>query len=288
MRSAEAASDPGRGAASEHLNDPSGVLVDAHVHLHDGFAAGALLEAAATNMAAAARDLGLPADTPGMLLLAESEGVDAFARLADGSRPAAPWRLEPTAEAVSLLARRPGAAPIALVAGRQIVTTERLEVLALGTRATFADGQPARAAIVAARAAEALVVLPWGVGKWTGRRRALVRELLQEFLTERLYAGDNGGRLAWSPRPRLLGEAERHGGLVLPGSDPLPFAAEVIKPGRYGFVAKVDLDPQRPFAALKRWLDQQTGSPRPYGRLERPLVFARRQIAMQKRKHARR
>lgn len=266
----------------------SAVLVDAHVHLHDGFAAGAFCDAAAANVAAAARERRMPADTTGMLLLAESQGVDAFSSLADGTLPADPWRLEPTAEPITLLASRPASPPLAIVAGRQVVTAEGLEILALGTRATFADGQPARDVLTAAHAAGALTVLPWGVGKWTGRRRTLVRELLKGFLTARLYAGDNGGRLAWSPRPRLLAEAESHGRLVLPGSDSLPFPAEVSKPGRYGFVAEVKLDRRMPFAALKRWLDQQIESPRPYGRLERPLVFVNHQIAMQVRKHARR
>lgn len=264
------------------------VLVDAHVHLHDGVAAAALLDAAAANTAAAARELRLPADTAGMLLLAEAHGVDAFSQLASGDRPAGSWRLEPTGETVSLLATRSARPPLVLVAGRQMVTAEGLEVLALGARATFADGQPTRVTLAAALDAGALAVLPWGVGKWTGGRRALIHELLlEEALTGRLYAGDNGGRLAWSPRPRLLVEAERHGRLVLPGSDPLPLPAEVSKPGRYGFVAEIDLDRRMPFSTLKRWLDQQTESPRPYGRLERPLAFLGRQIAMQLRKHGR-
>lgn len=264
------------------------VLVDAHVHLHDGVAATELLDAAAANTAAAARELRLPADTAGMLLLAEAHGVDAFSQLAEGDRPADPWQFEATGEAVSLLATRSARPPLVLVAGRQMVTAEGLEVLALGTRATFADGQPTSDTLVAALGAGALAVLPWGVGKWTGRRRALIHELLlKEALTGRLYAGDNGGRLAWSPRPRLLAEAERHGRLVLPGSDPLPLPAEVSKPARYGFVAEIDLDRRMPFSTLKRWLDQQTESPRPYGRLERPLAFLGRQIAMQLRKHGR-
>lgn len=159
--------------------------------------------------------------------------------------------------------------------------------MALGTRATLVDGQPTREVLAAALAAGALTVLPWGVGKWTGRRRMLIHQLFREFLNERLYAGDNGGRLAWSPRPRLLTQAECHGRLVLPGSDPLPLPAEVSKPGRYGFVAGVDLDRRMPFSALRRWLDQQTESPRPYGQLERPLVFIGHQIAIRMRKYGR-
>lgn len=268
--------------------DSPAVLVDTHVHLHACFPPRALFDAATSNIASAARQLRLPAHTPGMLLLAESQGVDAFQHLADGSLSAAPWQLEPTAEPISLLASRSARPPLVLVAGRQVVTAEGLEVLALGTRATFADGQPTRDVVAAVPASGALTVLPWGVGKWTRRRRVLIQQLLHDSLSARLYAGDNGGRLAGSPRPRLLTEAERYGRLVLPGSDPLPLPSEVGKVGRYGFVAEIDLDRQQPFGPLKRWLDAQNTSPRPYGRLERPLVFIAHQIAMQVKKRGRR
>ncbi len=42
----------------------------------------------------------------------------------------------------------------------------------------------------------------------------------------RLFLGDNGGRLAMASPPRQFAIAERHGIMILPGSDPLPLAAE--------------------------------------------------------------
>jgi hypothetical protein len=53
-------------------------------------------------------------------MLAESQGVDACGRLA-GSAASGAWHLDPTAALVSLVARRQGALPIVLIAGRQIV-----------------------------------------------------------------------------------------------------------------------------------------------------------------------
>ena len=72
--------------------------------------------------------------------------------------------------------------------------------------------------------------------------------------------------------------AETHGKLVLPGTDPLPFPGEIRKPGRYGFLADLELDRSRPFASLRRWLEQQARSPRRYGRLELPWTFLDRQM----------
>jgi len=67
---------------------------------------------------------------------------------------------------------------------------------------------------------------------------------------------------------------------VLPGSDPLPLPAEIARPGSFGFVAGTGLDPERPFAALKAWLEARTTSPAPYGRPLAPWTVVRRQLAL--------
>lgn len=255
-------------------------LVDAHVHLYPCFPPAAFLDAAAANIAAASAALGLATATPGVLMLTEIAGMDAFGALAAGGLDCGAWQITPSAEPVALHATCPDRPPLVLVAGRQIVSRERLEILALGVRGGPPDDKPAREVLAALAATDALTVLPWGLGKWTGRRKTLARDLLQRPPVARLYAGDNGGRPAVLPRPRLLAFAERHGCPVLPGSDPLPLAVEVGKPGRYGFVAECALDPERPFGALRRWLDDRRASPAPYGRLERLAVVVHRQAAL--------
>jgi hypothetical protein len=262
-------------------------LVDGHVHLHDCFEAPAFLDAAAANLAAAAKRLGLPDGPTGCLLLAESQGVDQFARLADGTASTGAWQVGATTEPVSLMARRPGALPIVLVAGRQIVSRERLEVLAIGTRATFADGRPLDEALAAVKAADALAVVPWGVGKWQGARGRLIGDLLEQNRDGPLFVGDNGGRLRLAPRPKLFAQAQRRSVPVLAGSDPLPSPGQVAKVGGYGFVAGTDLDPQAPFAALRGYLEGLRTSPETFGRLESLPGFVRSQLAMQVQKRAR-
>ena len=205
------------------------VLVDAHVHLHACFPCERFLDAAAANFARAGKDLPDVRDVVGCLMLTESAGVDGFAQLADGRLGTGSWQIASTQEDVSLIANRLGALPLFLIAGRQIATAERLELLALGTRARFPDRAPLRAALAAVAGSGAIPVVPWGFGKWTGRRGRLVADLLADAHDVRLYAGDNGGRPRGSLRPRLLALAERHGKLVLPGTDPLPFPGEVAK-----------------------------------------------------------
>jgi hypothetical protein len=260
------------------------MLVDGHVHLHDCFEAPVFLDAAAANLTAAARRLGLPGKPAGCLLLVESQGVDQFARLAGGTAATGAWRVSPTEEPVSLLAHRPGALPIVLVAGRQIVSRERLEVLAVGTRATFADGRPLDEALAGVMAADAVAVVPWGVGKWQGARGRLIAELLERDRDRPLFVGDNGGRLGLAPRPRLFARAQRP---VLAGSDPLPSPGQVAKVGGYGFVAEVELDAKAPFATLRGYLEGLEASPRTFGRLESLAGFVRSQVAMQVQKRYR-
>lgn len=263
-------------------------LVDGHVHVHDCFDVPRFLDTAAANLAAAAQALGLRAAPVGCLLLAESHGVDAFGRLADGSAARGAWQLDPTAEPVSLVARRQGALPIVLIAGRQIVCCEGLEVLALGTRATFADGQSLAAALAAVSVQDALAVVPWGVGKWQGARGRLIADLLGRDRDRPLFVGDNGGRLGLAPRPKLFATAERSRVPVLAGSDPLPSPDQVARVGGYGFVAELCLDLRAPFAALRRYLEGLEASPRTFGRLEGLPGFVRSQVTMQIQKRGRR
>jgi hypothetical protein len=259
----------------------SGALVDGHVHLHDCFEVPGFLDAAAANFALAATRLGLPGNPTGCLLLTESQGVDHFAGLADGMAATGSWRMQATREPVSLVAQRPGALPIVLVGGRQIVCREGLEVLALGTRATFADGQPLDEALAGVIAQDAVAVVPWGVGKWQGARGRLIAALLDRDRDRPLFIGDNGGRLGLAPRPKLFARAQSRRMPVLAGSDPLPSPDQLAKVGGYGFVAEVDLDANAPFAILRGYLEGLEASPRTFGRLESLPGFIRSQVAMQ-------
>lgn len=258
-------------------------LVDPHVHLHPGMDAGEVLTAAAGHMEGAAQALGLAACPSGLLVLTETVGLDRFAEL-DGSIGC--WQITPTGEEISRLARpADGGVPIAITSGRQIVTAEGLEVHALGTRSLFPDGQPMEEVLQAVRADGALAVLPWGVGKWSGRRGRIIADLIAGAGDPRAFClADSGVRPSFMARPALLAEAERRGIRVLAGSDPLPLAGGARNAGRFGVVARHAFDADRPFTAFRGWLESLEASPGTYGRLETPLAFLRAQIAMQIRK----
>jgi hypothetical protein len=258
-------------------------LIDAHVHCHAGVAPEAFLGHAARNLAAAARGAGL-APAAGWLLFTEMAGDHAFAALRDHGGALAGWRLEPTAEAVSLLAFGREGFPLVLVAGRQIVTAEGLEVLALAAPGPFADGRELAATVAAVREAGGLAVLPWGFGKWWGGRGRALTRFLETAAPGAVFLGDNRGRPALAAPPRPFALAADRGILSLPGSDPLPLAAEHDAVGRYGFILEGAVDPARPAEGLLRLLAGLERQPRPFGRRQRLGPFLARQIAMQWRK----
>ena len=247
-----------------------------------------MFDAAASNLAAAAVRMGLggmPRQL--MLLLTETARDDAFAKLKSGELRPSRWRMEATVEPAVLRAVRDGGTAIWLVAGRQIATREDLEVLALGTTEKFPDGKPIGESIEASDRLAAMTALPWGFGKWWGSRGRRIGELMRTARSKPLFLGDNGGRLALSRRPALLGEGERLGHRVLPGTDPLPFPGQEKKVGSFGIVL-TDWDAgDRPLQRFVERLAQERSSPQKFGSLTGVVAFVKLQVGMQLRKRAR-
>lgn len=264
---------------------PAFALVDAHVHIHPCFPLEAFLDGALRNFRRAASDLGLPGSSIGCLLLTEMAGVHWFRQAAEAERREGAWRLLRTEDGSSLLALRDTGESLILVAGRQIVARERLEVLALGLDADIPDGLPLDEALFRVRRSGALPVLPWGFGKWWGHRGRLVAGVLARGDGE-LYLGDNSGRLRLAGMPRLLREARQRGLLVLPGTDPLPFPDHAGRAGSFGFVLEGPLDLRRPAEELLRRVRALREQPRTYGRGETLPRFLRNQATLQLRQVA--
>ncbi|WP_291737850.1 hypothetical protein [Leisingera sp. F5] len=226
-------------------------LVDAHVHLHACFDPPEFLDAASGNFSRLCHGLDLPASTPGVLLFTQSRGADAFGGLRPGHLRG--WTIDETAEPVSLRASKDGQT-LALIAGRQIVTGEGLEVLAYGAAGPFPDGEPIERAIERVLDAGGAPALPWGFGKWSGARGRVIRRIANDHARfPFLFFGDNAGRPALWSRPRLFGEVEQLRRAILPGTDPLPFRGELHKVGRLAFVANDGLSLTHPFQSFRTW-----------------------------------
>ena len=234
------------------------LLIDGHVHLHECYDEARFFEAACANLL---QDrTGIPT-----LLLAEMAERDVFARWRSGH---AAWPVAVTQEPTSLIL----GGRLVVIAGRQLVTTERIEVLALACKEPIADGLALDATIAAVRQAGGIPVLPWGVGKWLGKRGRLVAGAAAR---NGLFLGDNAGRpLGW-PRPALF---QQH--VVLAGTDPLQLRSEQEQVGSYGFVLEGRFDDQRPARAIASALQKLTQTPPIFGRRVSPFDFLRQQLKL--------
>jgi hypothetical protein len=268
------------------------LLIDAHVHLHDCFAPASFLEHAERNFERA----GGQAEgerAPGVLMLTESAGVDWFGRLAamargtSSTRTLEAWHIEETGDPTALVARN-GPRRLFLIAGRQVVAREGLEVLLLGTRATVPDGRPIREVLAEGDRLGALRVIPWGAGKWLFARARLLSALLAEARGDHgFFLGDGAGRPFFWTSPRHFDEAWRAGVRILSGTDPLPFPSQESRAGSYGFRLDAPVDLTRPARAILAALRDPAARITPFGRLERLTPFVRHQIAMQRLKRRR-
>lgn len=214
------------------------LLIDSHVHIYPHYDARILLDAFQKRISTTGA-------LAGVMMLAEREGTDAFAAWASGERLPEGYSVTQSDE-TSIILRKANQPDIIVVAGRQIACAERVEILALATRATFHDGTPAKVAVEEALTAGALPVLAWGVGKWLFKRAKLVAALLESFDGKQLLIGDPSLRPIFWPTPRLMAAAMAKGHRVIVGSDPLPPKKEETRVGQYADLAR---DVDRNFSA---------------------------------------
>lgn len=230
------------------------ISADIHVHLHPFYDTARMWDGAWSRLSAAA---------PGgnaVLCLTEAAGCDAFAALGGGRWPTGAWRIQATADPLALIARRAAdGAAMWILAGRQIVTAERLEILAIGVRPDGWDHQPAAEIVRLLADSGATALVPWAPGKWWGWRGRVLRRLLESNGPVALRLVDSSLRPAGWPEPTPMREAAAAGRAPLAGSDPLEFPGEEKRIGSYATVFDAQLDPVAPSASLMAVL--RTGAP---------------------------
>jgi hypothetical protein len=267
--------------ASDDLSTSLAILLDAHVHLHQCFDPAGFLDNARANFRVAAQRTGVSASI-GCLWLTDPPEERSFRRLRRGigNGRIDRWSLSKTTEPTSLVAHHESGDTLLLLAGRQISTRERLEVLALGSDLDVPSGRSLGDTIAGVRESGAIAVIPWGFGKWWFRRGRLLAATLATSPAGGLFVGDNAGRPRVIPRPPLFELAASRGVYNIPGSDPLPLRWEIRKPGRLGCVLEGPLDLSRPAECLIRTLHGLRTQPTLFGRPESLPGFARSQVGL--------
>jgi hypothetical protein len=270
------------------------LLIDAHVHIYDCFDLEKFFDSAYANLKFEAEQLDHGNDFTGILILAETSNENWFQHLVDcangkplpDGKTTGNWNLRRTDERNSLLAVSGDSKNLLLIAGRQIVTEEGLEILSLASNERFEDGSPIKNLIEDIKDKGGIPVIPWGVGKWFGTKGKIIKELVDNYQgNASIYLGDNGNRPVFWRQPKHLKEAMQKGIIILPGSDPLPFASESCRAGRYGFILQTEIDSKNPAALIMQILmNEVKPTVRVFGRLEKIHRFLQNQIRAQFRK----
>ncbi len=259
------------------------IFVDAHVHVYDCFDIDLLLDSALSNFQEAAQQ-NRTAQKPlsYVLLLTEGKTESWFQTLSttlDANRQCKiteRWSAVDRGDVESLTVFRNDVPEkeIHIVAGRQVVTMENIEVLALFVKQGLTNGLPLHETVDRVKELGGIPVLPWGVGKWFGKRGEIIKDFLVNYGNSNLFLGDNGGRPRFWPTPNLFNLAKKTGAVVLPGSDPLPLPSEAQRVGSFGFYLDEN-SPQvdSPTKCLKNALLSPKVTISPFGCLQDNRLF---------------
>jgi len=266
------------------------IIIDTHVHLYDCFELATFLDSAYKNAQAHATLQQHHGPILGVLLLTESAWDHWFQRLvtfADQHTTVShdtpnSWNFHRTNEDFTLFAQSSNDEKLLIVAGRQIVTQEKFEVLALMTSQVFQDGLTIHESIKQVKKSGGIPVIPWAFGKWWGTRGKNLTELIKSPIMNDVFLGDNSGRPKFLPYPGHFSIAKTQGIRIFPGSDPLPLASEGWRPCSVGLSIASVLDYESPGAHLKSMLQNAHTSITPYFHHEPFSRFIKNQVAMKR------
>ena len=243
-------------------NTPTIVAADGHVHIYPAYDIKGVFRRLIQNLdriaaVAGCAESGMSGNKIHKLaFLAEGREHDFFSRIQDHDKAIVGDSLEITNEPdpVCVTVSLCEVGRVCLVAGRQIVTRERLEILGLAMREKIPDGLPARDVMQRIGEAGGIPVLSWSPGKWLFARGRRVRNLIENDQDRVLRLGDTTLRPKLWPEPQLMRLARERGLTIIPGSDPLPFAGEERYAGTYGFIYRGAFDTSRPIASITHML----------------------------------
>lgn len=235
------------------------IVADTHVHLYPTYDLARAFDAAFENLGRLVSEV-----CPGgqgseavvkVVCLTERRDCHLFRDLNTGAITLNPrFSLHHHGDEVIMVSRDGGEELLLLVAGRQIVTRERLEVLALTTDAEIPDGLPIDEVIERIRAVGGIPVLTWAAGKWLFGRGRIVRRVLKSVAKGGLLVGDSSLRPAGWREPSLMRFARKRGMRVVAGTDPLPMVGEEVVIGTYGVAGESDFNWRDPIGSVRSML----------------------------------
>lgn len=248
------------------------LIIDTHVHLYKSYNKDQLWPLIINNLSAH------PAPNNGQetmlgILLTDREHFPIFQTL-DQFLPEEAQLI--SIDALTKCVRMPSLPDVYVFAGRQINTSERLEVACIGHADRLNDGMTAADAIGTMIQGNALPILNWALGKWMFERGKTVTRLLNQFKPYQMVVGDTSMRPEGFADPRPLRLANENGYCCLAGSDPLPDAQEFAYIGTYATC--LNHVESMTTEGLIRTLRRQNSSPHTVGRRNTLMTVLRRNL----------
>ncbi len=255
------------------------IAVDGHMHWYPNYRLKAAFDHLVSNLDGMTREI-RKGQQPvlNMAFLVEGAGCRFFEQLRTGKIDCSVLDAEivPGSDGLSLMFIQQGVCRLCLIAGKQVVTRERLEILSIGVSHPAPDELPACEMIARIVEHGGIPVLSWSPGKWLFRRGSRVKDLVERARASELAIGDTSLRPRLWPMPRLMRRAMEKGLMLIPGSDPLPLPGEERFMGSYGFVYEGSFDMDQPMSSVRRMLSGDPASIRPAGaRNSLPQVVGR-------------
>jgi hypothetical protein len=246
------------------------VHIDAHAHWYPAFDPGEWLRSAARGFGAARGDQGA-----GMLLVADPPGIDTLGKMRDAP---AGWRTEDAgAGAVEL--RAESGERVVVIAGKQRVSREGIEVLSLACAEEVEAGRTLAELVREIAGRGGVPVVPWGFGKWWGARGRVVRALIEQP-TAGFFLGDSRGRVFRGDSSLTFEAARRAGVPVLHGTDPLPLASQAGIAGSFGSVLEGAIDIGAAAESVRGLLKGLVSTPPMFGKRASWREFAAAQAGL--------
>jgi hypothetical protein len=265
------------------------LMVDGHVHIYDCYNLETFFKTAVQNLEYF-YDLYYSNGSPfeRILLLTEGKTNDFFSQFKENSSfpNDTGYHFLSTKEEVSIILAKENKRLGYLLKGRQIVTEENLEVLAIGSGQTIEDGLPIETVLERIMDKEEMAVLAWGFGKWLFRRGKIIKRLIKNYSSPYLLVGDNSGRPTSWPIPHLFKRARGLNISIINGSDPLPFAGEETKVGSYGFSVEGDFNEDEPAKSLRDILVSPGPTIGFFGQRDNTISFIKRQSKIYSKKYS--
>lgn len=150
--------------------------------------------------------------------------------------------------------KQQGYGELLLFTGKQIVTREGVELLALFLNKEIKSGLAIYDTITKITDMGGIPVLPWSPGKWLFTRGKIVRNLINEVDPGKVLIGDTSLRPSSGFIPSMFRLAKHKGFKIVCGTDPLPVKGEEKLIGSYASVVETDFDMAKPVESMRSCL----------------------------------